>query len=577
MARIDDETIRKIRESNDIVDVIGEYLPLTRKGKNYFAVCPFHNDHSPSMSISQEKQIFRCFVCGATGNVITFVKDFEKISFVEALDMLSNRAGLAVNIKKNTLENSIYKVEYDIFKLATTFYKNNINTTSGLKAREYLDKRNITKEIQEYFDIGLSLSGGLALSLSKKYDKKKIIDLGLAREDLKDTYINRIMFTIKDNHGNPVGFSGRIYTENTNEPKYINSKETEIFKKGKILYNFYRAKDIIRKKHEIIISEGFMEVIRLHTIGIDNVVALMGTSFTREHLEIIKNTKAQVVLNLDQDEAGVIATINIGRMLMEEGINSAVIIFKGAKDADELIVKSGSEAFLKAYQNKVNFIDFELDYLKSGKDLSKAEDITKYINEALEIVNNIEDDILRELKIKSISKQFEISEELIRSKIKKVEVKSPSKESSPPAPTKIKLNKYDKSEIRILYLMLNNPNIITYYENNLGYLNNENRRMLANSIISYKEKYKTFDYADFICYTNERPELENVLKEVSSFEHQDEYTDEEIEDYVKAIKQQRVKRQINTLTEKMKNTIDIEEKKKLADRIKNMKEEVLKW
>ena len=233
MARIDDETIRKIRESNDIVDVIGEYLPLTRKGKNYFAVCPFHNDHSPSMSISQEKQIFRCFVCGATGNVITFVKDFEKISFVEALDMLSNRAGLAVNIKKNTLENSIYKVEYDIFKLATTFYKNNINTTSGLKAREYLDKRNITKEIQEYFDIGLSLSGGLALSLSKKYDKKKIIDLGLAREDLKDTYINRIMFTIKDNHGNPVGFSGRIYTENTNEPKYINSKETEIFKKGK--------------------------------------------------------------------------------------------------------------------------------------------------------------------------------------------------------------------------------------------------------------------------------------------------------------------------------------------------------
>ena len=211
------------------------------------------------------------------------------------------------------------------------------------------------------------------------------------------------------------------------------------------------------------------------------------------------------------------------------------------------------------------------------EDLSKAEDITKYINEALEIVNNIEDDILRELKIKSISKQFEISEELIRSKIKKVEVKSPSKESSPPAPTKIKLNKYDKSEIRILYLMLNNPNIITYYENNLGYLNNENRRMLANSIISYKEKYKTFDYADFICYTNERPELENVLKEVSSFEHQDEYTDEEIEDYVKAIKQQRVKRQINTLTEKMKNTIDIEEKKKLADRIKNMKEEVLKW
>lgn len=577
MARIDEETIRKIRTENDIVDVIGEYLDLTQKGKNYFAVCPFHNDHSPSMSISREKQIFRCFVCGATGNVITFVKDYLKVSFIEALEILANRSGIKLNIKAQSLENNPHKEDYDILNLATSFYKNNLNTSSGAKAREYLNKRNINKEVTNYFDIGLSLSGGLSTSLSKKFHKNKLINLGLARDDLKDMYVNRIMFTIKDNYGNPVGFSGRIYDENSNEPKYINSRETEIFKKGRILYNFYRAKDIIRKKHEIIISEGFMEVIRLHTIGIDNAVALMGTSFTKDNLETIKNMKVSVVLNLDQDEAGRTATISIGRMLMNEGITPTVIIFSGAKDADELIVNKGKDVFLKAYQTRVSFVDFELDYLKNDKDLAKAEDITSYINEAINIINNIDDDILRELKIKNLSKQFDISEELIRNKIKKKNVQTKYEEKEKLPVKKTKLSKYDISEIRLLYLMLYNPELIRYYENNLGYMNNENRRMLANSIISFKEKHKTFDLGDFICYTNERPELESALKEVSAYNHQDNYTEEELEAYVKTIKYKRVQKQIDTLSEKLKNTLDVEEKKKLGDRIQNMKEELLNW
>lgn len=577
MSKIDEDTIRKIKEANDIVEVVGEYLELTQKGKNYFAVCPFHNDHSPSMSISKEKQIFRCFVCGTTGNVISFVKDFERVSFVEALEILAKRSSIQLNLKKKTLDDSPFKEDYEILNLASSFYRNNINSESGAKAREYLNTRNLNKETQDYFDIGLSLSGGLAVSLSKKYDKSKLINLGLARDDLKDMYVNRIIFTIKDNYGNPVGFSGRIYDENSLEPKYINSKETDIFKKGKILYNFYRAKDIVRKKREIIISEGFMEVIRLHTIGIDNAVALMGTSFTKDHLEIIKNMKVSVILNLDQDDAGRIATRTIGSMLMKEGITSKVIIFQGAKDADEFIVNKGKDAFLKAYENAVNFLDFELDYLKNGKDLSKAEDISSYINEAINTINTIEDDILRELKIKSLSMQFGISEDLIRKKVKKVVVQSKIEEKPQVVQEKKKYNKYDISEIRLLYLMLNNPEVIRFYENNLGYLNDEKRRLFANSIISFKERNKVFDYSDFLWYTNERPELDSVLKEVNAFNHQKEYTEEELEAYVKTIKYERVEKQIKALTDKLKNSIDMEEKKKLADRIKNMKKELLDW
>jgi len=576
MALISDETIKKVRESNDIVDVIGSYLPLIQKGKNHFAVCPFHDDHSPSMSISRQKQIYRCFVCGATGNVITFVMNYEKISFSEAIEQLGKNAGIKLDITKNKNQNSPYKEYYDIYNIATSFYKNNLNTKRGEKARAYLSNRHLTKEIIDYFDIGLSLNDGLSASLAKKHDVEKLIEIGLARSGPKDIFINRIMFTIKDNHGNPVGFSGRIYEE-SNNPKYINSKETVIFKKGTILYNFWRAKETIRKKKEIIISEGFMEVIRLHTIGYDNVVALMGTGFTKEHLEILKNLKVNVVLNLDQDDAGVIATITIGRMLNSIGINPTVIIFKNHKDADELIEKEGKDTFDNAYKNRVSFIDFELNYLRKNKDLTNAEELSDYLKEAINLINDIEDEILREVKIKWLSKEYDISEELIRSRIiPKIQNKEETNHDSKPLKPK-KYDKYDISEIRLLYLMLNNKELINYYENHLGYMNDDKRRVLASSIISYKEKNKTFDYADYICYTIGNPELNNTLNEVTSFKQIDEYTMEEVENYITNIKKRRVEKQINSLKEKQKNTIDIEEKKRLASRIANMKKEVLKW
>ena len=229
MALISEDVIKKIRESNDIVEIISSYLPLIQKGKNYFAICPFHDDHSPSMSISKEKQIFRCFVCGASGNVITFVKDYEKISFLEALDILGKNIGININLNKD-INNNIYKEDYEIFDIAVSYYKNNLNTKSGEKAREYLKSRKLTKEVIDYFDLGLSLNGGLVKSLNKKYNDKKLIDIGLTNNGITDLFTNRIMFVIKDHYGRSIGFSGRVY-ENSNEPKYVNSKETYIFKK----------------------------------------------------------------------------------------------------------------------------------------------------------------------------------------------------------------------------------------------------------------------------------------------------------------------------------------------------------
>lgn len=574
MAFIDEETIKKIRNENDIVDVIGEYLPLVQKGKNYFAVCPFHDDHSPSMSISKDKQIFRCFVCGTSGNVISFVRDYEKVSFQEAVEILGKRIGIKLQSDKS-VKSSPYQELYDIYNISKEYYKNNLNTKEGEQARSYLSKRNLTKETIDYFDIGLSLDGNLTSSLSKKHDIKKLIDIGLSNSEGKDLFKNRIMFTIKDNEGRTVAFSGRKYALN-NEPKYINSKESIIFKKGTILYNFHNSKEYIRKQKEIIISEGFMEVIRLHTIGIDNTVALMGTSFTKEHLNIIKNLKCKVVLNLDQDDAGKTATISIGNTLLENGIDATVILFSKYKDADELISNEGKEPFENAYKSRVSFIDFKLNYLKMNRDLNNSEDLSNYIKDSIKAINEIDDDILRELKIKELSKNYDISEDIIRSKITNTSVierkEIPKKEI-----IKKKYDKYDISEIRILYLMMNNPELIKYYENNLGYLINKDRKKLAGEIINYKNRNKTFDLGDFICYTMQSKELEEVFNSVMEYPNIDSYSMEEVDAYINVIKYKSVKDRIDVLKKEMKNTIDIEEKKKLADRILKMERELLKW
>lgn len=574
MVKISDELIHKIKDSNDIVDTIGSYLPLTQKGKNFFAVCPFHDDHSPSMSISKEKQIFKCFVCGHTGNSISFVQDYLGISFVEALEVLAKNAHIDLKLDKKENVNSPYKDMYSLYNIALSYYKNNLNSKEGEEARKYLEKRKLDKDTINYFDIGLSLSGGLSEGLSKKYSENLLEEAGLSNNG-KDVFINRIMFTIKDNEGNPAGFSGRKY-DDSDAPKYVNSKETPIFKKGNILYNYYNAKSDIKKKKEIIISEGFMEVIRCHTIGIDNVVALMGTSFTKDHLAVIKKDKVDVVLNLDQDEAGKIATIQIGKLLMKEGISPTVIIFSKYKDADELIVYEGAEAFINAYEKRVNFIDFELDYLKKNKDLSDSVSLAEYIKESIEAINAVDDDILREIKVKELSDKYGIDSNLIKSKITNNNVTIKKEVKSVPV-KKIKYDKYAISEIRILYLMMNYPELIDYYENYLGYLNDVNRKKLADAIVFFKEEHKTFDYSDFICYTCVREDLNVTLKSVCSYPQSENYTKEELEDYIMRVKEYRVQKQEKVLRGKLKNTIDKNEQKKIAERLFNMKKEVLKW
>ena len=249
---ITNELINEIRNKTDIVEIISNYVPLTQRGKNYFGVCPFHDDHSPSMSVSQEKQIYTCFSCGATGNVFTFISEYENINFIEAVKFLGNKLGYNLGEAKSSASKEDTSIE--IYNLACKFYQNNLNTTLGKNAQDYLKERKIDKETIKKFKIGLSISKTSLTDylLNKKISLKELVDLGISNENGKDLFVNRIIFPLYDLQGNVVAFSGRIY--NIKDPsKYINTKETKIFKKGNLLYNYHQAKDVFKKSESIII------------------------------------------------------------------------------------------------------------------------------------------------------------------------------------------------------------------------------------------------------------------------------------------------------------------------------------
>ena len=415
MAYISNEVMNEIRNKTDIVDVISKYVNLTKKGKNYFGVCPFHDDHSPSMSVSPEKQIYTCFSCGASGNVFTFVADFEKISFTEAVRLLGEKVG--INIGTNISVSNKKDEYFDIYSAANKFYQNSLFTNLGKNAIEYLDKRHIDKDTIKKFGIGLSIQK-VSLTeylINKKYSIDKLVDVGLTNENGHDIFINRIMFPIYDLSGNPVAFSGRIY--NTKDTaKYVNTKETDKFKKGKILYNYHIAKEHLKKNDSVIIMEGQMDVIRASTVGINNCIATMGTALTKDHKMVLKNMAKNIILCFDGDAAGEKATLSAIELLEDTGVNIKIVRLPDNLDPDEYILKNGKDSFLAQINNASNLIDYKMEILKKDKDFSNIKEISSYINIMLKELVNEKDDIVVELNLKKLSDNFNIDYNTIKEK-----------------------------------------------------------------------------------------------------------------------------------------------------------------
>ena len=553
MTYISNDVMNEIRNKTDIVDVISKYITLTKRGKNYFGVCPFHDDHSPSMSVSPEKQIYTCFSCGASGNVFTFVSDFEKISFAQAVRLLGEKVGISVGGISNFSEK---KDEYfEIYELANKFYQNSLFTNLGKNAIEYLKKRNIDKETIKKFGIGLSIQ---KVSLTdylknKKYDIDKLINIGITNDQGNDIFINRIMFPIYDLSGNPVAFSGRIYnTKDTS--KYVNTKETDKFKKGKLLYNYHIAKEYLKKNDSIIIMEGQMDVIRASTIGINNCIATMGTALTKDHKNIIKNMTNNIVLCFDGDEAGEKATVHAIELLEDTNIDIKVVRLPNNMDPDEYILKEGKDSFLAQIKNAINLIDYKMELLKKNKDFGNIKDVSSYINSVLKELINEKDDITIELNLKKLSDNFNIDYKTIKNKYNNL-VKNKKEIKNEIKPKKT-YDKYRMAENYLIYYMIRDEKVLNMVENKVGYFPTKNIRELSNEIIYYFHKYGIINIADFISYISDRAEILRTFQDIIAMDIKDEFQIQEIEDYIFVINEYHKEMRINNLNKKLKEEKD---------------------
>ena len=569
---MNNELANEIRSKCDIVDVIGERIPLVARGKNFFGVCPFHDDSNPSMCVSREKQIYTCFSCHATGNVFTFLMNYEHMDFRETLRYLGEKVGVNVSSIHVPRKNTKYDSLYDAYQFSLKYFQNNLLSKLGKDARSYLLSRRIDDTVIKEFEIGLSLDSNddlTKLLVSKKYDLASLNTMGLS-SDARDVYIDRIMFPLYDLTGKVVGFSGRIYRDNGLN-KYLNTKETPIFKKGQLLYHYHVAREECRLQKSASGMEGFMDVIRASTIGIRNTVALMGTALTHEQLQLLKRLSSNIILCLDGDDPGVHATISIGDMLLSEGIEAKVVVLPNPDDPDSFILKNGKERFISLVESAVTFNDFKLRKLKEKVDFRSDEETALYINQVLKETTKVQDPIRVEIILKKLAKEFDLSYNTLEMRFHELETPKQEKKQVVVTYKKVKKTKYEKAMEQILYFMLNNDWVISQFEKERFIFPNEASRLLASEVVYFYTKYGYINIPDFYTYVQDKDEVVNFLNDILAADYLESTSKDELFEYFRVIREYSRTQEIKRLTNSLKNEVDPIAQANIAEKIRKLR------
>ncbi len=568
------ELSNEIRRKVDIVDIIGERIPLVARGKNFFGVCPFHDDSNPSMCVSREKQIYTCFSCHATGNVFTFLMNYEHIDFKEALRYLGEKVGVNVSGIQIKQRSNKYDKLYEAYRFSVKYFQNNLSSSFGKSAKSYLSGRGIGDEVIKEFEIGLSLENRddlTKLLMKKEYDLATLNRIGLSSDD-HDIYNDRIMFPLYDVSGNVVGFSGRIYKDN-GQNKYLNTKETEIFKKGEMLYHYHIAREECRLKKSVIVMEGFMDVIRASTIGIKNTVALMGTALTKEQINLLKRLSNNIILCLDGDGPGVHAATSIGEELLNQGIEVKVVMIPDDDDPDSFIIKHGKDRFYGLVENAVNFSDFKMAKLKENVNFRSDEEKANYINTVLRETTKIDDPIRVEVILKGLAKEFDLSYNTLEIRFndfkseKKIVVQQVLKKQE----KVVRKDKYMKAVEQILYFMINNDWVVSQVERERLIFPSEESRALSSEVIYYYKKYGNINVADFYTYIQDKDNILILLNEILAGNYSEKTTKEELFEYFKVVRDYGINQEIKRLTNLMKKEVDPLEQAKIVEKIRKLR------
>jgi len=469
MVQYTDELKEEIRSANDIVDIVSQYVTLKRSGRNYFGLCPFHKEKSPSFSVSPDRQYFHCFGCHKGGDVFTFVSEIEKISFKEALEMLAERAHIELPVSENPEFNKTQYIKDRMYKInaeTTTFYHERLYKPLAKIAQDYVKKRKLDNKTLKAFKIGYSGEYNELYKHLKQsgFKDEEILATGLVNRTDKGEFIDRfrkrLMFPIMDVSGKVIAFGGRKLDENEKMAKYINSNENLVYSKKKHLFGLNLAKQ--SSENKIILVEGYMDAISLYQRGFDNVVASLGTALTEEQGRLLRRYCEQVILSYDSDGAGQTAILRGLSILEEQGIDARVLQMDGAKDPDEYVIKFGSGRFKTLVDNAISLVEFKIKMLKPKYNLENANDKIRFLKEITKILSNVESDIEREIYISKVSTQYGISKEAIYSEINKIIYKkNSSAEKNLNKPIKKEEEKVkvedsvEKRENLIIYLLIN--------------------------------------------------------------------------------------------------------------------------
>ncbi|MFD1850253.1 DNA primase [Oceanobacillus bengalensis] len=554
--QIPEEVIEEVRKANDIVDVIGEFVQLKKQGRNYFGLCPFHGEKSPSFSVTQEKQIFHCFGCGKGGNVVTFVMEMENYSFFEAMKFLADRSGIGLPEANTDHQSPASKENQNVlaaYEWLTKLYHHLIRyTKDGKEGYQYLKDRGLNDEVIDEFQLGFAPNSKdfTAEFLKKKgFHQALLVKAGLLSlqndNSVTDRFRGRVIFPIRNHIGKTIAFGGRSITGL--EPKYLNSAESELFQKGKLLFNFDLAKRHIRKENEVVLFEGYMDVISAYQVGIKNVIATMGTSLTEMQAKLLKRYVDTVIICYDGDRAGLDATYKAANILQNAGCNVKVANLQDNLDPDSYIKAYGGEAF----KNEIiklsdTYMSFYMRYVKKDYNLSLEADRLNYIDVILKELASVESSIEREFYLKEIEKEYNVSLESLSEELRVLREKQGSLRDSTPKNSntnraipkrknKQLLPAYQNAERKLLSYMLQDSLITEKVQEELGAgFNIDAHKIIATYLFAFYEEGKDPDVSLFLEKLNDE-ELKQLVSEIAMLPTMEEISDKEINDYVRII------------------------------------------
>ena len=570
--KIPEQMIEQIRSQSDIVDVISDYMQLTKRGRNWFGLCPFHGEQTPSFSVSMDKQIFHCFGCGAGGNAITFVMDIENIPFPDAVSKLGERVGIHIEMPESRHSDTATpysKAEErmkEAHEFAVEYYQHLLlNTEDGEEALNYLQQRGFTRELIESNGIGWSLQSWdtLAVLLERKgFSLEEIAESGLIiRKEGDGTFFDRfrgrIMFPIRDENGKVIAFSGRILESTGEEAKYLNSPESPIFHKSQVLYNLDKARPAIRKSRQVILMEGFMDVLAASRAGVNNAVATMGTSLTTQHIQKLKRLVEQIIVCYDGDNAGWEGAKRSAELLHAEKLQVEVAILPDKQDPDDYIRTHGENSFTEQIIGKPHaYIAFMMMHARRNKNFQFENDTLQYIQEVLEQLVGRSSPVERDLYIRQLARETNISEDAIYAQFRKLEgdnVRSSKRSERAIQPPQLPLQKQnkkpitatDRAERLLLSHMLHNVDVVDKVmrgEVTQPFIRDDYAAVFVR-LIGFYEEFTEADYQRFVELL-EDSELRKVVMEAALLERDPDHADAEINDSLRQLKKHRIEMEI---------------------------------